>query len=188
MTQRELWETESREAAWGTLGGVSEPRADPQVVSHPEVPSWVQPFHYKQLGFHITAEIVEEMVDPTLTGYRLADLACHASLPYPNAPTLLPVPSAPEAELLAREGRDQYRLLLAVSGCGVLLPRADWPRNVNSRYLNLRRAQRTTVTNCESRVCWDSYVSGFPSSNSQRRASRGGSCGGRRRGPRARQQ
>lgn len=99
----------------------------------------------------------------------------------PTRPTRPTVSSAPEAELPARGGRDQHRLLLAARGCGVLLlPRVDWPRNVNARYLNLGRAQRTAVTNCESRVCWDSYASVSPA---RRPSVEQGRCG-----PRAPQQ
>lgn len=111
VTRRALWETESRGAARGTLGGPSEPRADPQVVSHPEAPAWVQTLPYRQLGedsaagsieqlrkatqgpsrsltaFAADAEMVGAMMDPTAAGYGTAGLACDARLRRPHAPT-----------------------------------------------------------------------------------------------------
>lgn len=97
-------------------------------------------------AFAADPDTVGAMVDNTMSGHRLADLASSASLWFLRAPRAPTVPSIPEAELPAREGRDQDGLLLAARGCGVLvLPRADWPRNVNSRYLNLGRAHSAAV-------------------------------------------
>lgn len=78
------------------------------------------------------------MVDLTVTGYQQTHWACDARRQFPYAPTLPTVPSTPEAELPAHEGRDRYGLLLAAAG--PVLQRADWLQNVNSRYLNLGRA------------------------------------------------
>lgn len=77
------------------------------------------------------------MVDLTVAG----NWACDPRRQFPYAPNAPTVPSVPEAELPAHGGRDQRGLLLAAGGYArALLQRADWLRNVNSRYLNLGRA------------------------------------------------